>query len=138
MKPDLRIIKIDQTQHWRKDIVLKAGRIHSVYGFDANLGVHLCSLTPAYELKFIGYTWDNHVDDEVENEWLCEEILAAEADAELFAYYEKINLEKTEKWTVTDEEWQETLDDNDGNVDEARQSLLDEMIEHCQANGYTM
>lgn len=82
MKPELYVVKIDETKYWAEDIIEKAGRIFGVYIYDKNRRVHCCELTPSYELRFIESQTEKRVDDTV-----YDEILRADAYSEGWRYY---------------------------------------------------
>jgi hypothetical protein len=49
----IKIVLLDETEYWRKDIVSAAKKIFGVYYFDPNSVTHCCELTPSYELHFL-------------------------------------------------------------------------------------
>jgi hypothetical protein len=53
VQPDYWLVKIDERQYWHGDISGKTAAIHGVYAFNRNLHVHICSLTPTYEMHFV-------------------------------------------------------------------------------------
>ncbi len=79
--PDYWLVKVPCRGFWREDIQEMTTAIWTVYVFDRNLHVHICSLTPSYELHFAGYDYIE-VDgllDEVSND-LNEMIVTAESE----------------------------------------------------------
>ena len=64
IKPDIRVLKIDETDCWCEEMVKKTGRIFGIYVFDATVHVHCCEFTPSYELYFIESTTEKMLSDE--------------------------------------------------------------------------
>ena len=48
--PRFKLVVLDETSNWPKEIVAKAEKIYRTYIFDANRAVHCCEITPSYEL----------------------------------------------------------------------------------------
>lgn len=70
---NIRVVSVNDTQHYnlrpedRADIV----SIHTVYAYTPEVHVHLCELTPSYELRYL-YTYltaADHVDS-----WRADEL----------------------------------------------------------------
>lgn len=51
---DWRMLKLDERQHWHPDVQAQTTAIWGVYAYDRNTHVHVCELTPSYELYWIG------------------------------------------------------------------------------------
>lgn len=51
--PRFRAVAIDETRDWNEDITAVMGRIKGVYVYDAARVVHMCEITPSYELAFV-------------------------------------------------------------------------------------
>lgn len=82
----IRIVKIDETQHWRADIQAACGKLWGVYVYDDTARTFCCELTPSRELVFCGSTWERSPDDESEAEKLAELINEADGQQELACY----------------------------------------------------
>lgn len=50
---NLKVVLLDETRYWSKDIASAAGKLFGVYLYDASLGVRVCELTPSHELWFL-------------------------------------------------------------------------------------
>lgn len=79
--PHFKIVAIETTSFWRDDLVEKTGKIWSTFLFDENRHVHLCSLTPSYELWFIEQLTEKELDEDT---W---ELLFQSPDEEV-GYYD--------------------------------------------------
>ena len=65
VKPDIWVLKINETKYWDPSFARKCGRLIGTYLFDRSLHVHCCELTPSYELHFIGTEPTKQVNDEI-------------------------------------------------------------------------
>jgi hypothetical protein len=83
IKPDIRIVPIDESEYWNEKSLKKAGKIANVYIFDANVGTHLCSLIPSYWLRYIDFITEKFIEND--NDW--EYIHDAIATSEQSNYY---------------------------------------------------
>ena len=82
IKPDIRILKQDVTRFIIDNALLrKVGKVFEVFIYDANRHVHLCELSPSYELHFVEFQPINMPDDEDEREYVYQvlEDIAAES-----------------------------------------------------------
>lgn len=63
VQPDYWLVKVDERGFWNGDEILgRTTDIHGVYAFDRNLHVHICSLTPTYEMHFLGTDYEETED----------------------------------------------------------------------------
>lgn len=63
---DLRVILIDETEYWPKDLQEKCGRISCAYLYDNAVNVFCCEMTPSKELTPLYYVSKNEIDDETD------------------------------------------------------------------------
>jgi hypothetical protein len=74
-KPDWRYLVLDESQYWNDAaLVEKCGRIFGIYIFDCTLGVHICDMSPSYELYFLRSEPQRTPDDDHEREEMLEQI----------------------------------------------------------------
>jgi len=59
IKPELVIIKIDETSNWREDIQEKAKRIFAYYLVDLSIITHICEITGSYWCEFLYNRFEN-------------------------------------------------------------------------------
>ena len=64
--PDFRFVAVDETAHWRPEIIRETGRAFGVYLMDANQTVNLCEITPSIHLTFLHNSFENLPDEEGE------------------------------------------------------------------------
>jgi|TARA_R100000656_G_scaffold104176_5_gene76428 hypothetical protein len=57
IKPDWRVIKIDEKGFWRGELAKSIDEMFGVYLYDENLNTYICSLTPSVELMFLGHDY---------------------------------------------------------------------------------
>lgn len=69
-KTDIHVVAIDETAHWKEDMVKKCGKISTVYMFDKSVTTNCCELEPSYELTPLYYVTEKEVSDEVYEELL--------------------------------------------------------------------
>lgn len=68
-KPHFKVVAIDATWAYSEgDLKTKCGKIFSTYLVDVNRHIHLCELTPSYELHFIENLASNCIDDDTDEE----------------------------------------------------------------------
>lgn len=65
IQSDIRVVAIDETQHWNDEMKEKCGKIETVYIYDANVQTNCCEVTPSYYLEPLYYNIENEVSDEV-------------------------------------------------------------------------
>lgn len=65
IKSDIRVVAIDETHHWSKELQDVCGTIKTVYMFDSSVVTNCCEITPSYHLTPLYYTIENEVSDEV-------------------------------------------------------------------------
>jgi hypothetical protein len=85
--PEICIVKIDQREFWCDEVQARTHRIFGVYAFDRRRHVHCCSLTPSYELHFLGTQYEavEGLDDE---DRLNQDVLEGDAGSEEVQYYD--------------------------------------------------
>lgn len=64
IKSDIRVVAIDETRHWTKEIQDLCGTIKTVYMYDSSVQTHCCEITPSYYLTPLYYIIENEVSDE--------------------------------------------------------------------------
>ena len=67
-RTDFRLVKIDETKHWREDIAVACGRIFGVYLYNKNEHSYCCELTPSYTLIPLYSYAENEITDEIAEE----------------------------------------------------------------------
>jgi len=65
IKSDFRVVAIDETRHWNKDIQEACGTIKTVYLFDKSVQTFCCEITPSYALTPLYYIAENEISDEM-------------------------------------------------------------------------
>ena len=65
-KPHIWVLVIDDTHAWSgtPEILARTGRIFSVWLYDSTAHVHLCELTPSYELWYVDFVCEKEIDDD--------------------------------------------------------------------------
>ncbi len=51
--PRMRAVVIDETRDWSDEVTAVMGRIKGIYVHDASVAVHMCEITPSYDLTFV-------------------------------------------------------------------------------------
>ena len=62
---DFRVVAVDETHHWDKEIQDVCGSIKTVYLFDKSVQTFCCEITPSYALTPLYYITENEVSDEM-------------------------------------------------------------------------
>ena len=75
---DIRVVAIDETHHWTKELQDICGTIKTVYMYDSSVTTNCCEITPSYELTPLYYITENDISDEVD-EILLNELANDEA-----------------------------------------------------------
>jgi len=73
-KPLLKIVKIDETDHWCKEVTDLVRRIFGVYVFDARKRVPCCEQTPSFELHFLESQADWSMEDQEPSEEIRDQV----------------------------------------------------------------
>lgn len=98
---DWRYLVRDETCYWIDPaLVEKCGRIFGIYIFDITLGVHICDMSPSYELYFLRSEPERIPDDDRERENVFEAILEGDmhTDPVTYVYCRSVrNVEKCRK-----------------------------------------
>jgi hypothetical protein len=84
--PDLWVVKIDEREFWCESIIAQTTRIFGVYVFDRRRHVHCCSLTPSYELQFLGSQYESV--ENIDEEWLYEDIMEGDSSTSEVSYFD--------------------------------------------------
>jgi len=93
--PDLWLYVRDDTEYWRDDIKNDPNiiKILSIYIFDRRFKIHLCSLTPSYDMWFVEHKpilRDDTPDAEIDRI----DMLLMEADGESGTYYDCYGIDR--------------------------------------------
>jgi len=117
LKSEIRVIAIDETRHWSKEIQEACGKIETVYMYDSSVTTNLCEITPSYELTPLYYVTENEISDELHSDMMQEDMepmymhCNVVDDLESLASSQEFDFESSE-----DEEYKE-------NFEEAREYL---------------
>lgn len=137
--PELRILRLEETEHWSEDMKERCGRIWSVWVFDLNRHVHICSFDRYHECHYVGHTWSKPQDTEEQSQDLFEDMLEATREENLVDYFLVGQVKPDECKVIsspTEEEWVTLLGDHDGDREAALEGLIEDAVEYCSANGY--
>lgn len=121
LKTDFRVVAIDETRHWSKDIQKACGTIKTVYLFDKSVITNCCEITPSYALTPLYYIAENDISDEMH------ETLQNELTDEVSYFH----------CSVIDELETETPENNiefESSESEEYTEHFDEMFEYCNGN----
>lgn len=94
--PDLCVVKIDERNYWLDPEVLsRTTRLFGVYVFDRRQHFHICSVTPSYELHFLGSQWEcpNDLSEEKRDD-LWDRIQTGDGQSELVTYWDKSDIDR--------------------------------------------
>ena len=98
IKPDIRILKINESSHWTDDKLKAAcGVIFGVYMYDASKHVHCCEITPSYEMHFIESQSVRLPDDEEERERIYESLQEGDLHTEPVSYMHCRDIDRIEE-----------------------------------------
>ena len=91
----LRLVAIDETEHWREDIVAACKKIKAVYMYDENQHTHLCEAAPSHYLIHLYNFADT--DEEISDE-MYDNIYDGNGDEDnIYVHVSDIENMKTEK-----------------------------------------
>jgi hypothetical protein len=82
----VRVLLLDETEHWSEDIVHRANRIFGIYLYDPDKAVHGCEFTPSYELTFVGSAPEQVPEDDETREAFCDKIMDEDSKCEPISY----------------------------------------------------
>jgi hypothetical protein len=157
--PRMMLFIDDDTEYWSQDMVKRSGgRICSAHFFNERRAVHICEITPSFEMFFVESFAPDYpqlrslplgaspiTEARREREWerrreaFESELREADRDTPRVGYrhVRDIDLTKcTELWALTGEEWAEQLGDKDGDEEKAYDALCDATQELINQNGY--
>lgn len=86
--PDWRSVRLNESSHWDPKFIKEndVDKMYGVYLVNFNSVTHCCSLTPSFELNFVGSVYTGGPEDDEGREQLFEAILAADQQSELVKY----------------------------------------------------
>ena len=133
----IKVLKIDQTDHWCDEVAKKARRIFGVYVYDADYRVHLCEMTASYECHFVESQTDYPNDfDEAEEEKLHDQIMTGDAQTDPVCYWHCNYLDRAPEFHITclpkGPYGVYTLTDGDG--DDDHDEAIEEALEYARGN----
>lgn len=99
--PQLHVVKIYERHYWTDEKVLaRTSKIFGVYIFDKTQHFHLCSMTPSYELHFLGSQYEFDKDNDLtdaEQEELFDLIREGDIHCESVSYMNVSDVDRIEK-----------------------------------------
>ena len=119
-----KILKIDDTQDWSKDITDKLGRMYGVHLVDVLERTYLCELTPSYAAYFLYTTYDGYIEDELDRDAMDELIQEGDFQTPEVSYFHVSDVKKFAHDFGKDQS--DYFDDYDHEIED--------MIEYCKAN----
>lgn len=122
-KTSLRVILIDETEHWSDEIKAQVTSIKTAYLYDLAVVTHVCSLTPSNYLEPLYYSVEG-----TEDEALLEQI-DSEFHNEEGKYFNLLPLSQREEVTVEFCDFE--FDKADG---EEYKEGFEEAVEYCKCN----
>lgn len=134
IKPVIRVLKIDETEHWSEPYRAAAGRIFSVYVYDARSVTRCCEITPSYALHFVESQTEQRVSDEVNDE-----MLVADCETPPVAYMHCHTVDAVEELSTDDicdprptsgMGAYTLFEEQDGDSDE----IIEEALEYARSN----
>lgn len=134
--PEIHLAKIEVSNNCLYDFVqLCGGHVYDLYLYDLNLHVHCAELTASHECWFLDMVPEKFPEDEAAQQELAEQLVQAKADTDAIGYYHVRSLKSAKLLhAVTAEEWEEFLDEADGDDDEARVRMMEHWLEYYMAN----
>jgi hypothetical protein len=97
-KPDWRYLVLDETRNWLvPELIEKCGRIFGIYIFDITLGVHICDMSPSYELYFLRSEPQRTPDDDREREEVLDQIMDGDRGTDPVTYIYCHNVRNAEQ-----------------------------------------
>ena len=119
LPPDWRAVRFDETKYWDRKFLDEYGvdKMFGVYLVDLSSVTYCCSLTPAYEMNFVGSAVDGGPDDEEQRETFHEEVMTADNGSDLVSYMTCRNIQNhlkdeknQDKIEVDEDDWKEDPD----------------------------
>ena len=136
----IRILKLDETRHWRDDIRAVARTIFGVYLYDPGLRVHCCELTPSHELHYMGSVISGSPAydalDEEAREAFYTTLMEGSNESESHSYMHVWRVRGLPELTRADALGigHASLGDFDGDTDD---EAMEAATEYVRGNGYT-
>lgn len=97
-KPDWRYLVIDESRHWLvPGLVEQCGRIFGIYIFDIRLGVHICDISPSYELYFLRSEPERTPDNDRECEAVLDHLMEGDSETDPVTYIYCRNVRNAEQ-----------------------------------------
>ncbi len=161
--PHFFIFLNDETDCWLDEELVQrcGGSIKGVNFFNANRHVCCCEMTPSYEMEFLGSVsgkptpypepvvqlsllsdippLDYQLEHEREIDRIDMDLMDGDRGSDPVSYFHVTDIELgkcIDVWKFNDHEWQELLDDADGNEEKAYEAAVELVREHIQQNGY--
>jgi hypothetical protein len=87
IKMKFRVLLLDETEHWREDIVKAAGgQVFGVYLYNPNQVTHCCEFTPSFALTFLNSIPLEYPDGEEAREQLHDDLIDGNVHCEPITY----------------------------------------------------
>lgn len=134
LRPAPRLYRDDTTEWWSEDVTRRAGKLYDVFVFDAEYGVHICSFDRYYEMYYVGPTWDGsgtvRADDEGGRDALETDVRIANAESDPVRYFTtgQVPLDQCETLMLGRRAWLDALYETGGDVEAARERVLQEAV----------
>jgi hypothetical protein len=140
--PGVRIVLIDETLNWCKEIQKRAGRLFGVYLFDQRRHVRCCEMTPSHECHFLKTIFTAEIPDSLQGERddLQEAILEGNRETPAVSYFHVQDIDhspsiESSRWSA--KHYREIRDDYD-DPEELHQAVMEAMpqAEHENESDY--
>ena len=98
-KRQMRLLKVDETEHWHGPIAKQCKRIFGVYLYNPDRTVNCCEITPSFECYFVESQYEYADDDcsEEEREQINEEIMEGDRNTEPVSYWHTWQVKAAER-----------------------------------------
>lgn len=64
MKPQIKLLAINETYGYGEELQIKAGQIYGIYAYDENAPIYCCELIPSYFCTPLGFSTQEYLDDD--------------------------------------------------------------------------
>lgn len=109
---EIKLVKINETRHWSKEIQDACGTIETVYMYDSSVTTNLCEVTPSYELTPLYYVTENEISDEIHSEMTGEEMEPIYMHCHVVDLMDKFDTQKGFDFESSeDEEYKESFEE---------------------------